>query len=78
MKRPRVEIEWEDSSGPATGVWHRLNDYDHSPSRCRTLGYVVKETKRYVVVASSVSDADSLSGLITIPKSAIRKRKRRS
>ncbi len=70
----RVEVWWTDSAVPVSGGWTRLADYDHTPYVCQTRGYLVKETKTYIVVASSVA-GDVLAGLVTIPKSAIRKRR---
>ena len=70
----RIEVEWTDSSSPDRDRWLDLNDYDPSPTHNSTCGYLMRETKHYVVIASSICDQRLVAGLITIPKFAITKR----
>lgn len=71
----RVELHWLDSCGPpGSDRWIHPSDYKVAPSEIHTRGFIVKETKTYVVVASSLSNSGHMSGMLTIPKCAITKR----
>ena len=74
-----IEVEWVDSTGPAgSDRWIFLGDYNIKPSELVTRGFLVKETKTYVVIASSVHTdwaRGAVMGVVTIPKVAITKRK---
>jgi hypothetical protein len=79
-KKKRVTVEWTDSTGPPGGrttVWTDLANYDSAPSKIVTSGYIVKEKHGYIVVASSISSTGHVAGLMTIPKSAITKLRKR-
>jgi len=74
-----VSIEWFDPVGRDREGWieldHALKD---DPSNCHTVGWVLKETKREVIVSHTYCkdpEATMILGYITIPKSVIRKMK---
>lgn len=71
----KIELDWVDSCGPpGSDRWLSLDDYHAEPSEIMSRGYLVKETKKYVVVAMSLSNSGHLSGVLTIPKCAITRR----
>lgn len=70
-KYPLVEITWEDSRQPSVG-WEFVKEADIPDiCECKTVGYIVKQTKRKMVVAQSIGDLQSkkmqVNGLTTIP-----------
>lgn len=75
---PKLEyIEWDDSSALNGRVW---NATEHLISvakqiRCRSIGWVVHETRELVIIAGHHDGNEDWSGDMTIPKSAIRKRR---
>ena len=71
-----IYIEWEDSSSFAGGVWSIREDCVKSkPCSCKTIGFVISETKDAITLAGSLDGGKHVSGDMTIPKSAIRKRR---
>ena len=83
MKRPKlnpervakvariIEVDWEDSSGQHS--WH--SDEEFSDSNIRTVGYLLSDDKRGILVTESVElQKGAMYGCTTsIPRSAIRK-----
>jgi len=69
---PRVEITWVDS---ATFDGWQSGPHGARPSVCTTVGFLVKETKKYVIIAGSISPNQMMSPL-AIPKAVITKRRR--
>lgn len=69
---PMVMIEWEDSA-QAASQWQWLSGVQAPPiARCRSLGFLVKDTKKekaLAISAASAFDGDDIqvSGIITIP-----------
>ena len=53
-----VTIDWIDSHG--SGNWQTKEDLetDCHAYRCRTVGWLVKQDKAYVVIASNILDLD--------------------
>lgn len=78
-KRKIVYVEWVDSVQPQPS-WRQfddLSDFDLAPCICVSIGWVIRETDDALSLAISLSDegTDSMavSGLATIPKTAITK-----
>lgn len=67
-----VFIEWEDSSSPThPDTWISKEEIeDLSPCLIHTCGFLYENRDEYVVIVSSVTEG-SVSGIISIPKSAI-------
>lgn len=70
-----VLIEWEDSAQPSS-VWGWVDELsDPVPVLCQTVGFLVKETERCLVLALSIGDASSerpqANGVMQIPRSAV-------
>lgn len=80
-RKPRLlYVEWDDSSSES-GVWkseHVLRG--NKLMRCHTIGWVVHETSEHMTLASSWcktgQDHRDYSGDMTIPKAAIRRKRR--
>jgi hypothetical protein len=75
-----VKIEWEDSARPISG-WQWVADYAIPKTiNCISVGFLIAETKRALALAPNLGDVESeeiqASGIIRIPKSAIRGRLR--
>lgn len=69
-------VDWDDAS--SREGWEHVNDLASAkPVRCRTIGFVMNETKGRLVLAQNLS-LEHLSGseIMTIPKSLIKKRRR--
>jgi hypothetical protein len=66
----RTHVIWTDSAGPIR-YWNPRDEIDHGPTTINTVGLLVKETKKYVSIASSVSTSGCFGGVIDIPKTAI-------
>lgn len=77
MSKPTklLYIEWNDSHSTAEGTWHVRKEISNCPAKVRSVGYVLKESKRAITLVSSVSPGE-FAGDITIPKLAILKQKR--
>ena len=70
-------IEWDDSVSRTGNVWVDIDEVKRTKiDRCTTIGFIVKETKELITIVNSYdSQSHSVSGDMTIPKSAIRKRR---
>lgn len=68
-----VYLEWEDSESLSS--WKYVDELPIDVHICRSLGWIIKETKDVLVIASSVSSGgDQCTGAIGIPKRAITRR----
>ena len=72
---PCVLVEWEDSAQPSS-AWGWVDEISHpEPVLCQTVGFLVKETERCLLVALSIGDALSerpqANGVMQIPRSAV-------
>ena len=73
MSHELIEVLWDDSA--TAGHWQEA-DLKSKPMKCRTAGYLLRETKKYVVIALTVaSDGGTISPL-AIPKGCITRRRR--
>lgn len=62
------KVTWIDSC--VNNGW-RFDDDFPKPSKVKSIGYIIKETKKYIVLTSSKSDVNSYVGPMAIPRSAI-------
>ena len=77
LVKPRmVEIEWVDSA--TTRGWNSPGQFVESPlAHCRTVGYLLKRTKKYVVVVQSLGDDTHNAGEgLGIPASCVKRLRR--
>jgi hypothetical protein len=73
-----VGFEWEDSARPVS-AWQWIDDYEVPQTvACISVGFLIAETKRALALAPNIGDIGreqvQASGIIRIPKSAIRAR----
>lgn len=73
-RKSPVYIEWDDSHFPEDGGWLTPEQVDLTPMIIRSVGYPIKETKKHITIAAHTAST-CMSGLMTIPKSAILKRR---
>lgn len=83
---PISYIEWTDCFSPCSGPWVEVDDVINAtdqPLTIVTVGYVFKETPEYVSVCSSADlevvqsgdfEGTSVSGIMHIPQTQVRKR----
>lgn len=73
-KTKRVYVEWIDSV--CIRGWNHeslLTDEYAEPSKICSVGFLIKDTKNYVTISTSVSVNGSVTDPLTIPKCAITK-----
>jgi len=78
-KRDLVKIEWNDANSPMGGHWQDAEDLDNKPIRCVSVGFVMREDKHAVTLASHLGGKTELhcvNGLMTIPQVCIVKRRK--
>jgi len=66
-----IYVEWIDAVAEAG--WSKVSDIDEV-HLCKTLGFLVKETKLSMSVATTISDKE-VNAVQTIPKAWIKKKK---
>ncbi len=70
MKNKIIEIEWLDSVG-VTPSWGYTNELlPLPPIKCISVGYIVKDKKKYITLVQSISN-EQILGRLTIPKCSI-------
>lgn len=78
-KKPQITadyIEWSDHvSLDETGWKSKKDATDLSPTVCKSVGFVVKENSKELVLVSSIAD-DHVDGEVCIIKSCITRRER--
>lgn len=66
---PLVDIMWSDAAA-LEGVWTEAADESPVPQMVRTVGFLIADTKDFVVIASS-TDGVLVNGRFQIPKGMI-------
>ncbi|MEO0166588.1 MAG: hypothetical protein ABIL39_10685 [candidate division WOR-3 bacterium] len=81
MIEPIAEIEWIDSLSDDV-YWHDkdifVSPYEERIPTIKTIGFIVREEKDYLIIAQSISEKQ-YGGFLMIPRGAIvriKKRKR--
>lgn len=70
-------VEWVDSCSNASRVWKDVKHTHRALAKCKTIGFVVEENAQFITIASCTDDdGHDYAGEMTIPKSAITKRRR--
>jgi len=65
-----IYLEWLDSS--RTDGWVRADDAKPGSLKCRTIGWVVKDTKTSIIIGGHMAeDPVQVCGILEIPKCAI-------
>jgi hypothetical protein len=75
-KHWRIEVEWSDSQ-VIGGSWEPIRSLlkRRESVRCYSVGYVLADDKRGLILAASINDANA-TGITIIPASQVTKRKR--
>jgi len=74
MKKRLVMVEWIDAISHDGGAWLSADDDNLEPSNCRSVGWVLKDTERYIHIAAHFSnDGADMGGDICIPKGCIKR-----
>ena len=71
-------VRWEDAASYDEGGWISWKKLQKSaPSMIQSVGFVAKETDKYIVLVASVCEDDgSAGGDVTIPKAYIVERRK--
>lgn len=73
-KLPLVEVSWVDSA--STNGWRGKQEPDDVPCKCRTVGYLLKRTKRTLTVAQNLSEFGSTGEWMQIPAAVVKRVRR--
>lgn len=68
-----IYVEWVDSA--ASVGWYHPKNYDPAAFTVKSVGFVMQETKKTVVISTSLAYNDKYADPLTIPKVAITKRR---
>ena len=72
---PTVEVLWHDAHSDG-GSWmepHAWLETIDSPYVVRSVGYLLRDSKREIVIAQSKTDKGRISDTITIPRGMVRR-----
>ena len=72
---PVVYVEWVDSC--STGGWNYTGKGDR-PANIRSVGILVRETKKSITLTASLSEHGSSPDQMSIPRCVVRKMRRLS
>ncbi len=74
-KYPAYLIEWDDAMADAS--WEELKKEDIKQSTCFTLGFLIAETRKHIVIASTYdNDSEHTNARLQIPKGMIISRRK--
>jgi len=74
-KKPRLMyVEWDDHSA-GDNRWQDMDKVEAKPLRCKSVGWVAKETKDAMTLVATVSEYDHTCGDMTILKNCIKKKR---
>jgi hypothetical protein len=67
-----VQVDWLDAVTDDAG-WKKISDVQtQRPPLCKSVGWILKETKGHVTIAATIH-GDDCDGDVTIPRGMIRK-----
>ena len=66
-----VAIEWEDARDLATDQWYDVQEWEYIPCIVRTVGYVLKETKKGYILTNSMHETQT-GPVNQIPRAMVR------
>ena len=68
-----VRIRWEDASSQESGGWTPWEEIQASgPALIQSVGFVAKETEKFIVLVASICEEDGSSGGdVCVPKAYI-------
>ena len=70
-------VEWIDSQSTTGWIFDNDDDYidELIPSKCKTVGWLLRETNDCIVLAQSTADGNSTTERMCIPKCCIKKKR---
>ena len=74
MNKRLLYIEWDDSIAVDGPTWIEADEIS-GDTLVRSCGFVVKENQYTISIAGHISEHGYISGTLTIPKAAIKKRR---
>lgn len=54
MKYPLVYVEWDDHH--SDDAWQKVEEWDHSPAQCFSVGWLFKEDERGITIIGCYGD----------------------
>jgi len=75
-KMPLVYLEWEDHWSLGEAGWIEAGEYGIQPLICASVGWVVGENKKGLILAANRSGAGDIGQCTYVLKGCIKKRKR--
>jgi len=69
MKRRPVWIRWHDAAHVGAGEW--LEALADTAVTVHTVGILIRKTKTHLVVAHSADSSGNVTGVFSIPRSAV-------
>ena len=69
MRRRPVWIRWHDAAHVGAGEW--LSSLDDTAVIVHSVGVLIAKTKQHLVIAHSCDDAGNVTGVFSIPRSAV-------
>lgn len=78
MSKKHLEIvQWLDHCGYDDSGWHSLDAFEElEPLKMVSVGYVIKDAPKHIVLVSTVAESGTGRGDICIMKNAIIKRRK--
>jgi len=68
-----IEVDWDDTAAYHGWKPEELVKVNVEPSFCRSVGYLLENSKAQLVLYQSMADNENVSEVLVIPKSAVRK-----
>lgn len=73
-EKTKVLVVWHDAHSETEGSWCDESDISDDPCIVESIGFLLPEKKRgHVVLAQSVTDSDTLDGVLCIPVGMVQK-----
>ncbi len=72
MKPRLVLVEWRDTEHEATG-WQGPDAIGTPPLRYRTVGWMVRRSRHFIVLSPTQCSGGTYSSIWTIPRGAVRR-----
>lgn len=72
LRYPTYLVEWDDAMADAS--WEIMREEDIKDSKCYTIGFLIGETEKHIVIASTYDEeTEHTNARLQIPKGMITK-----
>lgn len=68
-KKPIVIVDWEDTTSHHS--WEKEKDADFTISMCHSIGWRLKSSSRYILLAQQMDETGYFTDRVKIPKGCI-------